>query len=235
MPQRRHANRPGTPVRVLATIICCTALAGCSSMNSMLGGSSEKDALNDLKWSYSDDGVQIQVHADPALNQSSGQPHMLALSVVQMEDPNAFTALTANAAKLKTLLLADSPPPGVLSVQRIYIAPGEVQTLKLQRVEKAKYIGLAAGYDHLDPARCARLYRIGVQVDSSGLIIKTRSAAPEPLKIDLRLGPEGIQESPGSKPAPVDPSKPEAGLVTPPAAAPATASPTSHGTTTDTQ
>src|SRR5690606_38608340 len=117
--------------RLLAGVVCCASLAACSSMNSMFGGSSEKDALNDLKWAYSEDGVQIQIHADPALNQASGQPHMLALSVVQMEDPNAFTALTANAAKLKTLLLADSAPPGMLSVQRIYVAPGEVKTLKL--------------------------------------------------------------------------------------------------------
>src|SRR3546814_14861501 len=86
----------------------------------------------------------------------------------------------------------------------------------------------------LDPARCTRLYRVGVEVDSSGLIIKSRTATPEPLKIELRLGPDGIQESPGSKPQPVEPTKPKAGLVpapapaTTPVSAPATGSPPSN-------
>lgn len=224
---------PNTLIRLSAVAICCALLAGC--------GTSEKDALKELKWSYSDDGVQIQVQADPALNQAKGQPHMLTLAVVQMEDPNGFTALTANAAKLKTLLLSDSPPQGVLAIKRIFIAPGETRSLKLERVEKAQYIGLAAGYDHLDPARCTRLYRVGVEVDSSGLIIKSRTATPEPLKIELRLGPDGIQESPGSKPQPVEPTKPKAGLVpapapapaATPASAPATSSPTSNATPSD--
>nr|WP_228129182.1 type VI secretion system lipoprotein TssJ [Pusillimonas sp. T7-7] len=226
---------PNALTRWLIAAVCCAVLAGC--------GTSEKEALKELKWSYSDDGVQIQVQADPALNQAKGQPHMLTLVVVQMEDPNGFTALTSNAAKLKTLLLSDSPPQGVLSIKRIFIAPGETRSLKLERVEKAQYIGLAAGYDHLDPARCTRLYRVGVEVDSSGLIIKSRTATPEPLKIELRLGPDGIQESPGSKPQPVEPTKPKAGLVPAPApattpasapvSAPATGSPTSNVTPSD--
>ncbi|NYT85137.1 type VI secretion system lipoprotein TssJ [Pollutimonas harenae] len=208
--------------RLLVVAACSLLLAAC--------GTSEKDALKEMKWSYSDDGVQIQVQAAPALNQVQGQPHMLTLAVVQMEDPNGFTALTANAAKLKTLLLSDSPPQGVLSIKRIFIAPGEVRNLTLERVEKAQYIGLAAGYDHLDPARCTRLYRIGVEVDSSGIIVKSRTAVPEPLRIQLRLGPEGIQESPGSKLEPVEPTKPKAGLV--PAAAPTQPNATSAASST---
>src|SRR3546814_17968145 len=104
---------------------------------------------------------------------------MLALTIVQMETPNAFTDQTASAAKLKNLLLAQSPPKGMLSLERVFIAPGEKRKLQFVRVEKAQYVGLIAGYNHLDPARSARLYRIGVQVDSSGMIIKTRQASPD--------------------------------------------------------
>src|SRR3546814_3654893 len=88
---------------------------------------------------------------------------MLALTIVQMETPNAFTDQTASAAKLKNLLLAQSPPKGMLSLERVFIAPGEKRKLQFVRVEKAQYVGLIAGYNHLDPARSARLYRIGVQ------------------------------------------------------------------------
>lgn len=212
-PLRRHFR---TAARGLACTLFCTALAGCSSLNSMLGGSSEQDALKDLKWSYSADGLQIDVQADQDLNQVDGQPHMLALVIVQMETPNAFTDQTKDAATLKSLLLAQSPPQGMLSLKRVFIAPGEKRKLQFVRVEKAQYIGLVAGYNHLDPARSARLYRIGVQVDSSGLIIKTRQASPETLDIDLHLGPDSIQGSPGSKAQPVEPVKPKGGLVAPP-------------------
>ncbi|MDN5842468.1 MAG: type VI secretion system lipoprotein TssJ [Alcaligenaceae bacterium] len=213
MPQTRNIWRAGTMTRLLASLICCTALSACGSMNSMLGGSSEEDALKDMKWTYADDGLQIDLQADPTLNQFAGQPHMLTLVIVQMETPNAFTEQTANADKLKTLLLAHSPPQGMLSLDRVFVAPGEQRKLQLARVEKTQYVGLVAGYNHLDPARSTRLYRVGVEVNSSGMIIKKREAGPEPLHIDLRLGPDSIQRAAGSKAEPVAPVKPQGGLV----------------------
>src|SRR5690606_29773815 len=84
--------------RLLPAALCVGMLASCSSLNSMMGGSSEQSALKDLKWSYAADGVQIAVTADPQLNRSTDQPHTLALTVVQLADPNAFTAATANTA-----------------------------------------------------------------------------------------------------------------------------------------
>jgi type VI secretion system VasD/TssJ family lipoprotein len=216
---------PALMKRLLPFVSCAVALAACSSMNSMMGGTSEEDALKALKWNYAADGVQIAISADPHLNQSTGEPHTLALSVVQMEDPSAFAPYAANQAKLSTLLLAGSPPPGLLSLDRIFVSPGETRTVTLPRVEKAKYVGLAAGYYHLDPTRSARLYRIGVEVDSSGVVIKTRNASPEPLKIDLHLGSDAILESPGTRTPPVTPVRPVAGQV------PATGTQPASGTT----
>jgi type VI secretion system VasD/TssJ family lipoprotein len=193
------------------------ALSSCSSMNSMMGGNSESDALKAMKWTYAGDGVQIAVAADPKLNQSNAQPHTLAMTVVQMEDPSVFAPYSTSSSKMSALLLADAPPPGLLSLNRIFVTPAENQTIVLPRVEKAQYVGLVTGYYHLDPARSARLYQIGVEVDSSGIIIKNRNASPEPLKIDLRLGPDGILDSPGTRTPPVEPVRPKGGLVSPPA------------------
>lgn len=231
----RHFFNPfAGMLRLLAVTACGVLIAGCSSVNSMLGGNSEKDALKDMKWTYAEDGFQVEIQADPQLNEAGGQPHVLTLAVVQMDDPSAFEALTANAAAIRTLLLAESPPKGTLSLQRLYIAPGEKRQLQLVRVENAKYLGLVAGYDHLESARSARLYRIGVQVASSGMIVKTRTAEPEPLKISLLLGPAGIQDSPSTTAQPVDPVKPEAGLVTKPAAEASDTTPSDASGTTPT-
>lgn len=202
-------------LRLLAYAAVCASLTACSSVNSMFGGNSEKQALQEMKWAYAPDGLQIVVEADPALNEVNGQPHMLAVVVVQLEAPNAFTALTADSDKLRGLLLAPGPTQGMLSLDRVFIAPGEHRTLTLPRVEKAQYIGLAAGYNHLDPARSTRLYQIGVHVDSSGLFIKTRTAAPDALAIELHLGPESVQGAPGTKPQPVDPVRPKGGPYPP--------------------
>ena len=209
--------------RLLAVLLCGAVLSACSSMNSMLGGNSESDALKAMKWTYAADGIQLAISADPQLNVFSAQPHTLALSVVQMEDPSAFAPYAANAAKMSELLLADSPPPGMLSLDRLFVSPGEHRGVTLPRVEKAKYVGLVTGYYHLDPVRSARLYQIGVEVDASGIVIKTRNAAPEPLKIDLQLGADAIREAPGTRTSPVEPTRPKGGLMPPPAtpAAPA--------------
>ncbi|MCW3154012.1 type VI secretion system lipoprotein TssJ [Achromobacter spanius] len=211
--------------RLLFIALCSLALASCSSLNSMMGGTSEEDALKALKWTYAADGVQIAIEADPKLNQSTDQPHTLALSVVQMEDPSAFAPYAANSAKMSTLLLADAPPKGLLSLDRVFVSPGENRTITLPRVENAKYVGLVAGYFHLDPTRSARLYRIGVEVDSSGIVVKTRNASPEPLKIELHLGADGILQAVGTRTPPVTPTRPVGGLVTPPATTPAAGSP----------
>ena len=212
--------------RAAAMLACAGVLAGCGSINGFLGGSSAEDALKQLKWTYAADGVRIAVRADPALNRSEDQPHSLAITVVQMEDPTAFAPYAKSSAKIKQLLLADEPPAGMLALQRLFISPGEVRTITSPRMEQAQYVGLVSGYFHLDADRTVRLYRIGVEIDASGIIVKNRNASPEPLKIDLRLGPDGILDAPGTRTPPIAPTQPKAGRIPP--AGDSSAAPTKH-------
>jgi len=209
-----------SPIRLAAHIAAAAAmllaLAGCSSVNSMLGGNSEADALTNLKWSYAANGIELAVTAAPELNRSKDQAHTLLLVVVQMEDPNAFSRAAASPAQLSALLLSPAAPDGMLSLNRIYVAPGTTQNIALPRVEKAQYVGVAAGYYHLDPARSTRLYRFGVDVTASGIVIKNRTATPQPLQITLQLGADGIVEGPGGKASTPPPVRPTGGLVPPP-------------------
>lgn len=195
-------------------------LAGCGSMNSMLGGNSEADALNALKWSYTDKGIELDVSAHAALNRAADQAHTVTVVMVQLADPKAFTNATASPATLANLLMASSAPDGMLGLTRLYVAPDSHQALTLPRFENAQYIGVAVGYQNLDPARSARLYRIGVDVTAKGLLIKNRSAAPEPLRITLQLGADGIVDSPSARAVIPPPQRPQGGPVPTPAAAP---------------
>ncbi|HLV27954.1 MAG TPA: type VI secretion system lipoprotein TssJ, partial [Burkholderiaceae bacterium] len=46
-------------------------------------------------------------------------------------------------------------------------------------------------------------------------VVKKRTAAPDPLAIELHLGPESILGAPGSRAAPVEPVKPQGGPYPP--------------------
>lgn len=191
----------------------CLVLAGCGTINEMMGGNSEKNALSEMAWSYADAGIILNIEADPMLNESEGQPHMLTLVVVQIQDPSAFVQQTDSSEKIRDLLLAQSTPPDMLASKRLFVSPGEKRTYTLPRVEKARYVGLVAGYDQTEPNNAARFYQIGVQVDSSGLIIKNRTALPQPIEIHLNLGPQGIRVAPSKVFEAPEPTKPEAGLI----------------------
>lgn len=188
----------------LTALSACLFLASCGSFQSR----SRDDALRELTWSYAPQAIQLSVQADVMLNETEGEPHNLLLIVAQMEDPNAFSAYARESALLTELLLADRAPDGILDIQRFHIEPGATRDIPIDRVQSARYVGVATGYAQLDPKRSARLYQIGVSVDHSGWIFREHAAAPEPLAIQLRLGPVGIHDSligPAEPPAPTQP------------------------------
>jgi type VI secretion system VasD/TssJ family lipoprotein len=189
------------------------ALGGCSAVNGMLGGSSAADALADTKWRFAQRAIEVRWQADNALNSEDGKPHALLVAVLQMADADAFRAASVTPARLAQWLAAPVAPPGFLSVERVFVQPGQTASVSLARVDHARFVGVIAGYyglgggidnrvsgmskdsggvDALDPARVARVYEIGVAVKSRGLLVKHRSASIEPLVIDLRLGSGGI-------------------------------------------
>lgn len=193
----------------LATLGLCLVLTGCG----MFQTKSRDEALRDLTWTYAQQGIQVNVQADEMLNETGGQAHNLLLVVTQMEDPNAFSAYARDPERLADLLLADRAPEGILDIQRFYIEPGAQRDIPINRVQSARYVGVATGYAQLDPARTARLYQIGVDVDHTGWIFREHSAQPEPLAIQLRLGPVGIHDSLSKRAEPQTPPQPMSGMV----------------------
>lgn len=195
--------------RTLTAFSICLLLASCGSFQTR----SRDDALRELTWSYAQQGIHLTIQADAMLNETEGQPHNLLLVVAQMADPNAFAAYARDPELLSQLLLADRAPEGILDVQRVYIEPGVEREMSIDRVQSARYVGVAAGYAQLDPTRSARLYQIGVSVERDGWIFREHTAAPEPLAIQLRLGPVGIHDSLSARAEPPPPTQPTGGLV----------------------
>ncbi|MFL1491106.1 type VI secretion system lipoprotein TssJ [Pseudomonas antarctica] len=186
-------------------------LSACSS-NAL---TPQQQALSELKWNYADDSIELTLTADKDLNQYDGQPHSLLLVVTQFAQPNAFSAYAGSSQQLSKLLLMPSAPPDLIGLTRLFIEPGQTRTVRLPRLEGAKMVGISAGYAHLDPQRSVKLYRIGVDVTSTGLSSKTWSACPKPLAIHLLLGPDALlrsQQSRLAKPATEQPVEGEISL-----------------------
>ena len=181
----------GAGWRLAVTALLALSLAACG----MFKTKSRDEALQDLNWSYERDALVLEVVADPMLNPWGGQAHTLLLTVVQMPEPSVFEPYSSSPDRLSELLMAQSAPPGLLSLERIYIEPGSKRRYRLARVEKARYVGIALGYQYLDPARGTRLYQFGASLEHSGLMFREYEAQPQPLRIRLRLGREAIADS----------------------------------------
>lgn len=192
------------------------ALAGCSSHEP----TPEQTALTNLKWNYAENAVQLNFASSNDLNQYDGQAHNLLVVVVQFDQPNAFANYTGSSQQLSSLLLSDSAPAGLIGLTRLFIQPGENKSINIPRLEGAKMIGIAAGYAHLDPARSAKLYQIGVDVTSTGFFSKTWTAQPQPIAIDLLLGADALLRGKDSKLALPAPTQPKAGELNLPGAQP---------------
>ena len=195
----------------LVSVVAAASLAGCG----MVKTKSRQDALKDLEWVYEQDAIELNVRAQPDLNPWGGQPHTLLMLVAQLEDPSAFEPYIASPDKLAALLLAEAAPSGLLTLQKYFVEPGAERTFRLARVEKARYVALAMGYQHLDPARSTRLYQIGADLDYSGLVLREYHASPEPLRIQILLGAESIQDSLTARQPAAEAVQPRTGLMVP--------------------
>jgi len=109
----------------------------------------------------------------------------------------------------------NNAPTGMVGLTRLFLEPGQVKQLSLPRMEGAKMVGIAVGYSHLDPARSAKLYQIGVDVTSTGFFSKTWKATPQPIAIDLLVGADTLlrgKESRLALPKPIQPKEGEVRL-----------------------
>lgn len=163
-------------------------LQGCSAVNSAMGGNSQKEAKADVSWDYAPKAIQIELASDEQLNAYSGQAHTVVLAVFQLEDAKAFTQLLGDAAGLKAMLASGDAASGIIQMDRYVVSPGKRTLLDIDRLQDTKFVGIVAGYYDFDPVAGARLFRIPLNIDSSGLISTTYTAQPAHLALRLQLG-----------------------------------------------
>jgi len=176
----------------LALAVLAPALEGCATANSMMGGNTRKEAVAEIAWNFARNAILVEVEADPRLNEYSGEAHTLVLGVYQMEDSAAFYKLIADAALVGKSLESGKGGEGFVHFARYVVAPGQHTILQLDRAQKAKFVGIAAGYYQMDAARSARLFEVPLTIASEGMVSTTYKAAPATLAVRLNFGPEEL-------------------------------------------
>lgn len=204
-PPRPTLKKP--PLSCLIPLLGClvaASLTGCTAANSALGGNTRKSAIAEARWQYAKDALVLELAADTRLNEYDDEAHTLLLGVYQMADPAQFYKLMANPEALAKTLENGNAGNGFVDFSRHVIVPGQHTVLSLDRAQDARFVGISAGYYHITPKRITRLFPIPLQVDSTGWLGRTYTAAPSVLRLRLQLGAEGIIGAERLQPVPGD-------------------------------
>lgn len=207
----------------LLLALCVCAFSGCAWLNSALGGNSPKEAKAEVDWPYAKEAILVDLDADGELNFYSNQPHTLVLGIYQTPDEKTFLDMLAKPDAILKTLVSGKASAETLRLDRYVVSPGKKTTLKLDRVQNAKFVGFVAGYYTFDPILTARLFRIPLNIQTSGIVTTTYKADPSVLAVRLYLGSDRIVNAQSltydsekkvvKETVPLDSSKPEISLT----------------------
>ena len=175
----------------LSTALLALSLSACS----MLGVTSKKQASSEVQWTHAQDGIQIHLEADKQLNLHEDEPHTLLLGVYQVATAEDFRTLSNSPDALLQLLDGKTPNDKILQTSRFVVSPGQSASLTLNRADRAKAVGLVAGYYRTDARNAARLFEIPMSVERKSWVSLSYAAKPEALHIRLVLGPSQILQA----------------------------------------
>lgn len=142
--------------------------------------------------SFGERAIKISYKADKELNLYEGKSHTILMCLYQLSDSNIFNELSKSKDGLNKLLGCLRFDESVVGFKKIIVQPGENKTIYFDRAEKAKWVGLVAGYYDLAPGQITYLFEIPVVIETKGLLFKKRIAKIENMSINLLLGPNGI-------------------------------------------
>jgi len=180
--------RPRTPsiIKVhtlfLFLIVVAISLAGCSS---------KTEPPSD--WTYAKNSLSINYTAEAGLNAVDGRSHTLLLVFYQLNDVNSFNQLSSYEEGIDKLLAAQNFDASVMSVEKTFVEPGASGTLKYDRAQNAKHLGIVAGYYDLAPAKSVLLEDITYDSKRTGMLKLSKTTVINPLTIDIVLGKDGIR------------------------------------------
>lgn len=142
---------------------------------------------------YVKDAILINIRTASDLNYYNDQSHPILLALFELSDPNEFKQILADKDKIAALLDSSSNSVGVVSQLKITLHPGHNKTVMIDKVEKARYLGVIAGYYSLENIEnYVRLYEIDMYEEKP---IYGSSTGAQKLSIDIELGRNGFKNN----------------------------------------
>jgi type VI secretion system VasD/TssJ family lipoprotein len=137
-------------------------------------------------YSFAKDAIKLRVKSDRQLNINENSPHTLVLCVYQVRDKSMFDQLSSNEDGIFQLLDCEPFHDSVTATKRLIIQPNQDLTFVMDRMEKTKNLGIAAGYFKLEKNRITRIFDIPVS------IVSKSEARVDPLNLSINLGAQQI-------------------------------------------
>ncbi len=173
------------------------SLAACGGATSAARPESRQNAPSPelVQWTYQPNGLTLNLTAEADLNPFEGFTHNLLLCVYQLSDPTLFEALSASEGGIEKLLTCASLDPGMVEAQRHFVSPGESTHLVLARAAGARYVGLVAGYNDLQPGKATALHPFPVTAHRHGWWPWSKAYAPGTLTLQILLNANSIHST----------------------------------------
>ncbi len=145
-----------------------------------------------VTWNQQTGGISYRIEAASDLNHEGDKPLGLTVCVYQLDDPTTFQALAATASGIDQLLNCQLEPAKARSSRSFRIQPGKSQNVTSDRVEKARYLAVVAGYEHLKPELCSAIVPFPIHHETKGLIFRDDLYTAAPMRALIHLGADSV-------------------------------------------
>ncbi|MBQ7608726.1 MAG: type VI secretion lipoprotein TssJ [Desulfovibrionaceae bacterium] len=148
-----------------------------------------------VTWNQQANGLSYRIVAAGDINHEGNKPLGLTVCVYQLDDPSAFQALAQSPSGIDQLLNCQLDPAKARSSRAFSMQPGKRVDVTADRVEKARYLAVVAGYEHLKPELCAAVIPFPIHHEREGIIFKNDLYTAAPMRALIHLGAESVSLS----------------------------------------
>ncbi len=153
----------------------------------------------DVKWTFEPKAITLNIYSNKNLNSYQDYQHSLMICIYQLNDQNKFLQINQTSDGLEKLLECNAFDPSAVGFQRLFIQPGQNQSVVMDRLEGAQHIGIVAGYADLSPANASKAYQIPIAQAKHGMMFRKKTMYwAGQLTLNIYLDTQSIQRIEGA-------------------------------------
>ncbi len=186
--------RASRMARGLGCALLGLLLVACGGSNPLPPVPSAVDNPADVVWNLEEKGLRLRMEAASDLNMQNNVPLGITMCVYQLKNFAAFqNAVYASGGIDKLLNCAITDVTDAVSATLYELQPGSQIDITTSRLEEARYLGVVAGYTHLQPEMCSAVQPFAMHKSRSMTLSSTYRAAK--MDILIRLTSQAINIS----------------------------------------